>query len=117
MFPHSGEGHPHPVVRDVTIGNDVWLAYGVTIVSGVTIGDGAVVAASSHVVKDVAPYSIVGGNPAKAIRKRFNESQIEKLLAIKWWDWDDTKIRAELPHLTSDPGSMDTFLNRHMRDV
>ena len=57
--------------------------------SGVTIGDGAVIANNSHVVKDIEPYSIVGGNPAKLIKYRFTSYQIEKLLEIKWWDWDD----------------------------
>lgn len=60
--------------------------------SGVTIGDGAVIANNSHVVKDIEPYSIVGGNPAKLIKYRFTSYQIEKLLEIKWWDWDDKKI-------------------------
>lgn len=70
----------------VSIGNDVWIGGGVTILDGVTIGDGAVVAANSFVNKDVAPYSIVAGTPAKEIRKRFTEEQIETLLKIKWWE-------------------------------
>jgi len=77
---------------NVVIGNDVWIGDNVTIMSGVTIGDGAVIANKSHVVKSVEPYSIVGGNPAKFIKYRFSREQIEKLLEIKWWDWDDTKI-------------------------
>lgn len=60
--------------------------------SGVTIGDGAVIANNSHVVKNVEPYSLVGGNPAKLIKYRFNQEQINKLLEIKWWNWDDEKI-------------------------
>ena len=70
----------------VTIGNDVWIGQGVSIKSGVTIGDGAVVAAGAVVTKDVAPYAVVGGVPAKLIRYRFSEEQIEQLLKIKWWD-------------------------------
>lgn len=77
---------------DVVIGNDVWIGENVTIMSGVTIGDGVVIANNSHVVKNVEPYSLVGGNPAKLIKKRFTDEQIEKLLEIKWWDWTDEKI-------------------------
>jgi len=86
---------------NVNIGNDVWIGENVTIMSGVTIGDGAVIANSSHVVKSVEPYSIVGGNPAKLIRYRFSEEQIAKLLDIKWY-WEDTKINecVELLHST-----------------
>ncbi len=72
----------------VTIGNDVWIGQGVSIKSGVKIGDGAVVGTGAVVTKDVAPYSIVGGVPAKVIRYRFSEAQIEALLKIKWWDKD-----------------------------
>jgi acetyltransferase-like isoleucine patch superfamily enzyme len=77
---------------DVIIGNDVWIGGNVTIMSGVTIGDGAVIANNSHVIKNVEPYSLVGGNPAKFIKYRLTQKQIEKLLEIKWWDWDDKKI-------------------------
>jgi acetyltransferase-like isoleucine patch superfamily enzyme len=76
----------------VNIGNDVWVGHGSTIMSGITIGDGAIIAANSHVVKSVEPYSVVGGNPAKHIKYRFLPSQIEKLLELKWWDWPDIKI-------------------------
>jgi acetyltransferase-like isoleucine patch superfamily enzyme len=76
----------------VTIGNDVWIGENVTIMSGVSIGDGAVIAANSHVVKNIEPYSLYGGNPAKLIKYRFTEEQITKLLEIKWWDWDNDKI-------------------------
>lgn len=72
----------------VTIGNDVWIGQGVSIKSGIKIGDGAVIAAGAVVTKDVAPYAIVGGVPAKVIRYRFKEEQIEQLLKIKWWDKD-----------------------------
>jgi serine acetyltransferase len=67
--------------------------------SGITIGDGAVIAANSHVVKNVEPYSIVGGNPAKFIKYRFSPEQIEKLLEIKWWNWEDEKINKYTPLL------------------
>lgn len=87
----TGEGHPKSN-GDVVIGNDVWVGAFVTIRSGVTIGDGAVIATNSHVVKNVEPYSIVGGNPAKHIKYRFNKDTIEKLLEISWWNWDDERI-------------------------
>ena len=70
--------------------------------SGVTIGDGAVIAANSHVVKNVEPYAIVGGNPAKLIRYRFSQEQIASLLKIKWWNWDDAKIDAVTQLLCSE---------------
>lgn len=70
----------------VVIGNDVWIGANVTIMSGVTIGDGAVIANNSHVVKDVDPYALVGGNPSKEIRKRFFKDDIDFLLEFKWWD-------------------------------
>lgn len=76
----------------VLIQNDVWIGQNATIMGGVTIGNGAVVAANSHVVKDVQPYSIVGGNPAKHIKFRFSEEIIEKLQVIQWWFWDTEKI-------------------------
>ena len=72
---------------NIVIGNDVWIGHSATIMTGVTVGSGAVIAANSHVVKDVEPYSIVGGNPAKHIRYRFTPEQIASLLKISWWDW------------------------------
>ena len=77
---------------DVVLGHDVWLSQGCLIMSGVTIGHGAVVAANAVVVRDVPPYGIVGGNPARLIRKRFSEEQIAALLEIKWWDWHPDEI-------------------------
>lgn len=79
---------------DVIIGNDVWIGYGATILSGVNIGDGAVIGARAVVAKSVEPYSIVVGNPAKEIRKRFDDKTIKKLLKIRWWDWHIDKINA-----------------------
>jgi acetyltransferase-like isoleucine patch superfamily enzyme len=97
----NGEGHP-TCKGDVIIGNDVWISSNVTIMSGVTIGDGAIIANNSHVVNDVKPYTIVGGNPAKYIANRFDEKIIQRLLEIKWWNWDDKKINEYLPLLCSD---------------
>lgn len=104
----NGEGHPLGN-GNVVIGNDVWIADDVTIMSGITIGDGAVIANNSHVIKNVEPYSIVGGNPARHIKYRFSEEQIQKLLQIKWWYWDDEKINRYLPLLCND--DIDKFID------
>lgn len=104
----NGVGHP-TTKGDVIIGNDVWIGDNVVIMSGVTIGDGAVIANNSHVIKDVQPYSIVGGNPAKFIKYRFTQDQIQKLLDIKWWNWDDETIN-NFTHLLCN-NNIDEFIN------
>ena len=81
---------------DIIVGNDVWIGYGAVIMSGVTIGDGAIIGTRALVTKDVAPYTIVGGVPAKPIRKRFDEKTIEKLQFIQWWNWDEEKIKKHI---------------------
>lgn len=86
---------------DIVVGNDVWIGYEAVIMSGVHIGDGAIIAARSVVTKDVPPYTIVGGTPAKKIRERFDEETISKLQQIKWWDWSIEKIKVSLPYLFS----------------
>lgn len=105
------EGHPKSN-GDVVVGNDVWIGYNATIMSGLTIGDGAVIAANAHVVSDVEPYAIVGGNPAKLIRYRFDPTTITQLLQIKWWDWEDAKINDNL-HLLCDETKIEEFLRLH----
>lgn len=77
---------------DIVVGNDVWIGYEAVILAGVTIGDGAIIGARAVVTKDVPPYTIVGGVPAKPIRKRFSEETIAALLALRWWDWDKERI-------------------------
>lgn len=94
------EGKSYPTKGDTVIGNDVWIGYGATIMPGVQIGAGAIIATKSVVTKDVEPYAIVGGNPAKKIRKRFSESDIQELLEIQWWNWPIEKITANVQHLT-----------------
>ena len=94
------DGKSYPQKGDINIGNDVWIGYNATIMAGVTIGDGAIIAANSTVIKDVEPYSIVGGNPAKEIKKRFSEDLILRLLELKWWNWDIEKITKNIKCLT-----------------
>ena len=77
---------------DIVIGNDVWIGYESIIMAGVTIGDGAIIGTRALVTKDVPPYTIVGGTPAKPIRKRFDDQTIAYLQKIKWWDWSNEKI-------------------------
>jgi virginiamycin A acetyltransferase len=86
---------------DTIVGNDVWIGNGATIMQGVKIGDGAIIGTNSLVTKDVAPYTIVGGNPAREIRKRFDTETIELLLSLKWWDWSIEKITDNLKLITS----------------
>ena len=84
---------------DIVIGNDVWIGYNAIILSGVKIGDGAIVATGAVVTKDVKPYEIVGGIPAKVIRKRFSHEVIIKLQKMKWWNWPADKIRRNLTEI------------------
>jgi len=95
------EGKTYPTKGNTTVGNDVWIGYGATIMPGVNIGDGAIIATGSIVTSDVAPYTIVGGNPAKEIRKRFKDEVIKTLLEMSWWDWPLEKITMHVQKLTS----------------
>lgn len=94
------EGKSYPQKGDINIGNDVWIGFNSTIMAGVSIGDGAIISTNSTVTKDVEPYTIVGGNPAKNIRKRFSEDVIAKLLELQWWHWDIEKITMNIQNLT-----------------
>lgn len=84
---------------DIVIGNDVWIGYEAVVMAGVRIGDGAIVAARAVVTKDVPPYTIVGGTPAKEIRKRFDENTIAQLQKLQWWNWSMKEIRRHLLHI------------------
>ncbi|HEY5532871.1 MAG TPA: CatB-related O-acetyltransferase [Candidatus Anoxymicrobiaceae bacterium] len=112
LYPFAGKEHDRwPDVEgvdkylttrgDVTIGNDVWIGSDVIIMSGVTIGDGAAIGAGSVITTDVEPYSVVAGNPARVIKKRFSDDDIDKLLRISWWDWPEEKIRRNVHLLSS----------------
>lgn len=97
--------------RKVTIGHDTWLGHGSTVLPGVTVGDGAVVGAGAVVSKDVAPYTIVGGVPAKPIRERFDRRTAERLQSLAWWDWDHQRLRDALDEFRT--LTIAEFLERH----
>jgi virginiamycin A acetyltransferase len=94
------EGREYPRKGDIMIGNDVWIGYNATIMAGVIIGDGAIIATNATVVKDVPPYTIVGGNPAREIKRRFDAETVQELLALKWWDKPLEWITANVKGLT-----------------
>lgn len=97
----------YPVNKDkLKIGNDVWIGYEAVILSGVTIGDGAIIGARAVVTKDVPSYTVVGGVPAKPIRKRFDEGTIQKLEEIRWWDWEEERIKKNIQAIQSGDISM-----------
>jgi acetyltransferase-like isoleucine patch superfamily enzyme len=98
---------------DVKIGNDVWVASDVLILSGVTIGNGAVIAARSVVTRDVPPFAVVAGVPARVVRFRFDAETIEFLQRIAWWDWPDSKVREAIPLLLSNPAE---FVRKYLPD-
>ena len=109
MWPEAAGVKGHPASKgDVVIGNDVWIAEGAVILSGVKIGDGAVIGSQTVVSKDVPPYAVVSGNPARLVKMRFDEDTIKMLLQIQWWNWPAEKIRQHL-HLICSP-KLDEFL-------
>ncbi|MRI01403.1 chloramphenicol acetyltransferase [Kriegella sp. EG-1] len=97
---HAMKNKSYPTKGNTIIGNDVWLGYNATIMPGIRIGDGAIIGSNAVITKDVEPYSIVGGNPGKLIRKRFSDEEIESLLSLKWWDWPIEKITGNVQKLT-----------------
>ena len=101
------EGHPHSK-GDITVENDVWIGHGSKILSGVSIGDGAIIGANSLVTRDIPPYAIAAGSPARVIKYRFDEQTIEKLLEIRWWDFKEEEIIKIIPLLQS--SDMEEFL-------
>jgi acetyltransferase-like isoleucine patch superfamily enzyme len=112
LFEGAREARGHPSTKgDIVIGNDVWIGSHAIILSGVTIGDGAVIGAGSVVCKDVAPYSIVAGNPARQIRSRFDEVTNQSLLKMAWWNWPIAKIEEALPLILS--GDIKLFIDRY----
>ena len=104
------DGHPRPS-GDIVVGNDVWVGAGALVLSGVKIGDGAVVGARAVVASDVRPYAVVVGNPAREVRRRFTDEQVEALLRIAWWDWPEPKVREVVGELNG--GSVEEFIAAH----
>jgi acetyltransferase-like isoleucine patch superfamily enzyme len=104
------DGHPASKGA-IVIGNDVWIARGATILSGVQIGNGAVVGAGAIVSKDVRPYAVVAGNPAREVKRRFSEEQIDALERIAWWSWPDDVIRNRVPELNG--WTVDHFIEKY----
>lgn len=106
----------HPATRgDITIGNDVWIASGARLYSGVTVGDGAVIGGQAVVVRDVAPYEVVAGNPARHVRFRFAEDIVELLLELQWWTLPAAEIRSLVPVLCQAPdrGALETLIAKY----
>ncbi|OQP86222.1 acetyltransferase [Rhizobium rhizosphaerae] len=101
IFTPETFGYPNLPYRDTIVGHDVWICHNATIMSGVTIGHGAIVAAEAVVSRDVPPYAVVGGNPARLIRMRYPQEVIDLLLQVAWWDWPLDKLEANLSILES----------------
>ena len=104
------DGHPAPA-GDIVVGNDVWVGMSASILSGVQIGDGAVIGARAVVAKDVRPYAVVVGNPAREVRRRFSDEQVEALLRIGWWSWPADRTREAVGALSGP--DVDAFIAAH----
>jgi chloramphenicol O-acetyltransferase type B len=100
-LPNAEEDGSAASKGDIVVGNDVWIGSGALILSGVTVGDGAVIGANAVVASDVRPYAIVVGNPAREVRRRFSDAQVDALLEIAWWDWPMEAILEHVPQLCS----------------
>lgn len=105
-------------LRRVTVGNDVWIGAGAMVLDGVRIGDGAIIAAGAMVTRDVAPYAIVGGVPARPIRPRFDAATVDQLLELRWWDWSFDKL-GRAAHLFRDDsaGAVDALAAFHRENA
>ncbi len=103
----AGAANGYAPAGDTVIGNDVWIGSEAIIMPGITVGDGAVIGTRALVTRNVEPYAIVGGNPAKTIRKRFNDRQIALLLEMQWWDWPEDSLAQAMPLLTQ--GDVETL--------
>jgi acetyltransferase-like isoleucine patch superfamily enzyme len=117
LFDPAGRTGPDSVATAPTvIGNDVYIGVGAIVLAGVTIGDGAVVGAGAVVTNSVPPYAIVAGNPARVVRHRFDAETRARLLALAWWEWDDSEIRAAQPWFMADIASfLDEMEQAHAR--
>jgi len=113
LFDRGKRNAPDDIDKGPTvIGNDVWIGEGAMVLAGLTVGDGAVVGARAVVTKSVPPYAIVAGNPARILRYRFDEDIRERLLALRWWDWDDDEIRKQKRWFM---GDVESFLDEMER--
>lgn len=121
-FPIFGQGWDDEIPEadyweqrgDIVVGNDVWIGFEALIMAGVTIGDGAIIGARSVVTKDVPPYTIVAGSPARVIKQRFPDEVVEKLLMLRWWDWEIEKVTEKIPALLSgDLGELEKLIDEN----
>jgi acetyltransferase-like isoleucine patch superfamily enzyme len=106
------DGHPRPE-QDIVVGSDVWLGHDALVLPGAVIGDGAVIGARAVVAKEVRPYAIVVGSPAREVRRRFDDEQVRALLRIRWWEWPENVVLDRVAQLSS--GDVDGFIAAHDR--